>query len=268
MTLACLALVACGGSSDPLDADNDAHPDSADCAPADATAWQSLAFRSRDVDSDGFRVDSSGSTCAGSGLPAGYFSDPTPANSADCDDTDRTRWASLAFASRDEDADARRVNQAGSLCSAAALPAGYFADDIGTSEPDCDDADPARWILLAYRGRDRDGDGRPVAETGNLCHSAATLPADYAADVPASLADCDDADAARWRRVSVYLDRDGDGVGAGTRLVQCHGATPTAGLSLKGYDPNDDPDDPDAALVSELDLPQTLLIAEQEARDD
>jgi hypothetical protein len=268
MLLGCVTLAACGGSEGPHDQDKDSHADSEDCAPSDASRWQSLEFRSRDGDIDGFRAGSSGSICAGGALPAGYFSDAAPANSADCDDADRTRWISLAFASRDVDADTFRVNVSGNVCSAATLPAGYFPNDVGDSEPDCDDADAGRWTIAAYVGRDRDLDAHPVAEAGNLCYSAAALPASYVTAVPAQLVDCDDANPARWRLVSVYHDRDGDGVGAGTRLLQCHGALPTVGLSFMGYDPNDDPDDPDAALVSEYELPQTLLIAEQEADDE
>ena len=258
--LGCVSLMSCGGSDGPRDADEDSRPDSADCAPANANAWQSLPFRSRDADADGFRADSAGSICAGASVPAGYFADAAPVGSVDCDDADRTRWANLAFESRDQDGDQHRVAESGTRCAGAALPAGFFADVIAGADVDCDDADAAVWINVDYAGRDRDADGHLVNEAGQLCHSGTTLPAGYATQVPVPLTDCDDADVTRWRMVSVYRDLDGDGVGSGTRLMQCHGAAPGTGLSLSGYDPNDDAADPGAVTVSDTDLPVTLLM--------
>lgn len=265
--LGCCSLMSCGGSDSPPDADGDSHADSSDCAPSDPGAWATLAFLSRDTDTDGFRVDATGSICAGAGLPAGYFAGATPASSVDCDDTDATRWATLTFAARDRDGDEHAVAESGSLCTGAALPAGYVAEAVG-ADVDCDDADPGIWIEVGYLGRDRDGDGHPVSEAGQLCLAAQVLPAGYAAQVPAALLDCADADSTRWRLVSVYQDQDGDGVGAGARQQQCMGVAPSAGFSLKGYDPNDDAGDPDAVLVSDIELPPTLRIVAEEADDE
>jgi hypothetical protein len=86
--------------------------------------------------------------------------------------------------------------------------------------------------------------------------------------VSALLRDCDDADPMRWRLVSVYRDRDGDGVGSGSRESQCLGLAPAAGFSLKGYDPNDVAADPAAALVSDFDLPPALRATPDDSDDE
>ncbi|HZI07036.1 MAG TPA: hypothetical protein VEZ71_23650, partial [Archangium sp.] len=55
-----------------------------DCAPTDASRWQSLAFQYVDADGDGRTVPASGQVCTGSTLPAPYA---TKANGNDCDET-------------------------------------------------------------------------------------------------------------------------------------------------------------------------------------
>jgi hypothetical protein len=317
----CAFLVSCGGGDGPPDDDGDGRPNSADCAPGDPLAWQRLAYRSRDADGDTFQVDASGFMCSGDALPSGYYADATQGPNLDCDDGDRSRFTTRTFASRDRDADSHRINESGSICAGAALPATYFADlvaanevdcddddpglwanrafasydgdndshgvslagsmcvgaalpehysadSVAANDADCDDADPGRWITVNYRGRDRDEDGHPVDEPGQLCLAAAALPATYAAQVPALLRDCDDDNAAHWRLASVYRDQDGDGVGAGPREIQCLGSVPAAGFSLQGYDPNDLATDPAAAQIAEIDLPPTLKAPPEDADDE
>ncbi len=55
-----------------------------DCAPTDASSWQSLTFQYVDADGDGRTVPASGQVCTGSTLPAPYA---TKANGNDCDET-------------------------------------------------------------------------------------------------------------------------------------------------------------------------------------
>ncbi|AKJ08307.1 Cell well associated RhsD protein [Archangium gephyra] len=54
-----------------------------DCAPTDASRWQSLSFQYVDADGDGRTVPASGALCTGSTLPAPYA---TKATGNDCDD--------------------------------------------------------------------------------------------------------------------------------------------------------------------------------------
>jgi hypothetical protein len=269
MLMSCLILVSCGGSDGEPDDDRDQHPNSVDCAPSDASAWRTVSFHSRDADNDGMRVDTAGQMCVGIALPAGYFAETTPSGSVDCDDADATRWAMLPYASRDADGDTYRVNEAGSMCVGAALPAGYSTDAISPTEADCNDSDATLWLIVGFAGRDRDVDGYPVVESGELClGGAVALPAGYAASAEPSVLDCDDEDATRWRFISTYRDADGDGVGAGARVMACLGRNPSAGFSFKGYDPNDDADDPDAVLVSDIDLPPALMMSPEDADED
>jgi hypothetical protein len=266
--VAAILLVACSHSNSPADDDHDTHANTADCAPNDSRAWQQIAFKARDTDGDGAVASAPGQLCAGASLPAGYFADtPQPAN-ADCDDADLARWAIRAFASRDADNDTHRVNESGTLCTGAALPAGYFADAVDVNAADCNDADAARWLNVPFLGRDHDADGFPTDESGSLCQGNATLPTGYFAAVSAQLRDCNDLDATRWRVAAVYRDQDGDGVGAGAWTFPCLGRSPPAGFSFKGFDPNDNAADPSAALVSDFDIPPPMREPPQEADDE
>jgi hypothetical protein len=55
--------------------------------------------------------------------------------------------------------------------------------------------------------------------------------------------------------MAIYPDQDADGIGAGGGSVSCVGLAASAGFSIYGYDPLDDPSDPDAASTSNFDLP-------------
>jgi hypothetical protein len=155
----------------------------------------------------------------------------------DCAPNDTTRWQSLAFRSIDNDLDGHRVNSGGQLCSGATLPAAHFADAVSPADADCDDADAALFKTLSYLGRDADGDGFAVPQTGQFCTGGA-LPASYLAAAPLPLAvDCDDGNDAVWRYMTIYSDSDGDHIGAGRGTPTCVGANAPAGFSLYGYDP-------------------------------
>jgi hypothetical protein len=119
---------------------------------------------------------------------------------------------------------------------------------------DCAPRDPTKWQLLTYQSVDSDSDGHWVNFTGQVCAGASLLPTYSATAVAASDQDCDDTNPAVWRLVMIYRDADGDGVGAGAGKVACAGTSAPAGFSLFGYDPLDDPSDPTAASVSNLEL--------------
>lgn len=179
-------------------------------------------------------------------------------DSQDCASNDASRWQLLPFQSADTDADGRRVNSSGQVCSGAALPANYFAS-VADGEQDCNDASASVWRLLPYLARDADADGFSVPSTGNVC-SGNGLPAGYFATSPAALAlDCDDANVTAWRLMTIYQDQDGDGVGSGRGTSTCIGSVAAAGFSIRGYDPLDDPNDPTSASTSDFDLPIWLL---------
>ncbi len=206
LAIACGALAGCGGgggggdSSTPtvVDTDKDTVADTSDCAPTDATKWQQLSYQSADLDGDGHRVSASGQVCSGASLPATYSASTAPANDIDCDDASATTWQQLPYSAVDADHDTYFVAASGSVCSGAALSAGY----------------------------------------------ANSAPAKV--DV-----DCADNDAAAWRFTSTWADADGDGIGAGPATISCVGTGASAGHSLLGYDPNDDPGDPNAATTKE-----------------
>lgn len=126
---------------------------------------------------------------------------------------------------------------------------------------DCAPDDPTRWQMLSYQSSDADSDGHFANSSGQVC-SGSSLPANYSvaqATDPAML-DCDDNNSSVWRLVTVYADKDGDGVGAGPGQVSCIGKAAPAGFSLLGYDPVDDPSNPNSAAVSDLDLPSWQLL--------
>jgi hypothetical protein len=203
-------LSACSGGSDkknrPPDQDADGIADSADCAPADPSRSQRMMYQSIDRDGDSFRINEAGELCVGQPPPTNVSSQPVAANQVDCDDTNAQRWQVLSYASRDLDADGRKLIEAGSVCSGTTLRVGYFAGTEGAQPEDCDDAD-------------------------DQC----------------------------WRRAATYADADSDGVGAGTAITSCIGRGAPGGRSLYGYDPIDNPSDPNAARVSNFDIDPALL---------
>jgi hypothetical protein len=148
------------------------------------------------------------------------------------------------------------------------LPAGLISTLPATEDLDCDDADVDRWRLLPFQSRDHDRDGYAVADVGTSCGQG-TLPAELSAQsTPPQLADCDDADANRWRVVSTYRDADGDGVGSASASRECIGTVPRTGYALTGYDPNDDPNDPLALTISTLHLDSALLTTPDDGDDE
>ena len=175
----------------------------------------------------------------------------------DCARSDPAAWQFLAFQSEDGDADGHFVNAAGKTCAGADLPPRYAAGPIA-GETDCKDDDATRWQVLPHDARDADLDGHSITSAGEVC-SGASLPAGYLAGPATGPEDCNDASSSTWRLMTIYADADGDKVGAGAGSVACVGTGAATGFSLLGYDPADDPADPDAASISALDLPSWLL---------
>jgi hypothetical protein len=97
---------------------------------------------------------------------------------------------------------------------------------------------PAKWRAVVDPAVDRDGDGYTSHEGATLCVGA-VLPEPYlAADLRV---DCDDSSASVYRRVTLYRDEDGDGVGARPRAAAwtCIGASLPAGFSVVACDVDD-----------------------------
>ncbi len=150
---------------------------------------------------------------------------------SDCDDTNPLVYLALTGYA-DADGDGVGAGPPASFC-ATALPAGWVATD-----GDCAPDDPSAWRAVLGALADRDGDGYTVVEDVTLCVGAA-LPAPYVATTRGL--DCDDADPALYRWVTLYRDQDGDGVGAGPRAAAwtCLGASLPAGFATAGYDVDD-----------------------------
>jgi hypothetical protein len=197
-----------------------------DCAPDDPQAWRIFSYTYRDADGDGYTVVQPGQVCIGATVPAGYPSTP---RGDDCDDSNPAVW-SPRYGYPDADGDGAGAGAAQAFC-ATALPAGFSA-----SGTDCAPDDPSRWQTLAYAGVDADGDGYTVGPAGKIC-TGATLPDPYRATAHGN--DCDDQDPARWAWTVLYPDRDGDGVGAPPREVQCLGSAIPPGYSIFGWDTDD-----------------------------
>jgi hypothetical protein len=208
-------------------------PVAGDCAPVDAAAWTSRDYAFRDVDGDGAAIASSGSVCSGAALPAGYLAQAPPNRPLDCDDADPAIFESLS-GYLDEDGDGFGVGSSLTFCTAGQLPAGH-APTAG----DCSPNDGTTWTLRAYTHRDADGDGAAIRSAGNVC-SGAALPAGYLTQAPAGRPlDCDDADAQIFESLTVYIDGDGDGFGAGPSQLRCTDGTLPPGTSILGSDCDD-----------------------------
>lgn len=202
--------------------------DGVDCDDADPSAWRLQPYSQRDADSDGYTVWLRGELCVGATLPAGYGD--TPSAVSDCDDADPSVFRALS-GGLDADHDGYGAPPRQGFCTAGSLPAGYVTDAT-----DCDDTDQAVWRAYADPFADRDGDGYTVQEAAALCIGD-SLPPPYLPTANGN--DCDDADPTAYRRLALYADTDGDGVGAPPRWIPCLGATLPAGWSVLGYDEDD-----------------------------
>lgn len=239
-----------------------------DCDDGNALKWASRHYEAVDTDRDGFGVAGAGDICTGAALPAGLIAALPATNDLDCDDANAQKWAARRYEAVDSDGDGFGVASSGVICTGAALPAGLIAALPGTIDLDCDDANASDWRLLSFASRDNDGDGYRINVSGTHCGQN-TLPGYLNATATTDqLVDCDDSDVARWRRMAVYRDADGDGAGGGVALRECIGNTPASGYALTGYDPLDDPTDPAAAATSTFALASSVLAVPDETDDD
>lgn len=112
-------------------------------------------------------------------------------------------------------------------------------DGVINSE-DCAPDDKNAYHLLSYAGMDGDLDGNTIPLKGSIC-TGEQLPSVYVSTLAANLPiDCDDTDKDVWSTVSVYVDNDNDGVGAGEIIEKCIGASLPPNTSYGNTDCNDD----------------------------
>lgn len=182
--------------------------------------------------------------CHGDGTPVDADGDGVDAR-FDCDDSNAAVYSTVT-AYPDDDGDGIGAGVARSFCTGGGVPVGYTV-----AGADCAPGDPAKWRTVVDPPVDRDADGYTAHEGAVLCVGA-VLPEPYlAADRGV---DCDDSDGAVYRWLTLYGDRDGDGVGARPRSAAwtCIGASLPTGFSALGYD------------IDDLDA----MVAEEPAADD
>jgi len=144
----CLGLIGCSGAGDgspPLakDTDGDSVPDARDCAPADPTRWQLLAYQSRDSDADGYRADATGEVCSGATLPPAYAASTAAAGDADCDDANPAAWR-LMMLYVDADGDGVGAGAGQISCVGTAAPPGF---SLLGYDPLDDPSDPTAAVI-------------------------------------------------------------------------------------------------------------------------
>lgn len=206
----------------------------ADCNDADPQIWRNVElYTDNDLDSVGAGSLST-PACIGD-TPASGLS----VTGTDCDDTNASIWQTVTYQSFDGDSDGHRVTTSGSLCTSGNLPQGYSQLPLGTTPADCDDADSGIWLEIAYGSRDQDQDGIRILQSGTICTNGSLPLGYYTSPWLSGAADCDDADYAIWREVSLYSDGDSDGVGSGTGIPACIGSAVPANESLLGHDCDD-----------------------------
>ncbi len=158
----------------------------------------------------------------------------------DCDGT--TDEGTFVSCLSDADGDRYAARDAGTvmLCpdvgrpSFGNCPAGYVAPTAaldGGALGDCDDSNSARFQLLSVR-TDADSDGRCVNATRSECSGAVPNTGARLATACNAADDCDDTSAARYQRLTVRSDADGDTRCVGASNVACVGAGPNPGTRL------------------------------------
>lgn len=95
---------------------------------------------------------------------------PADPVASDCSPNDPSTWQMLSYLSRDADGDGKFVDDTGTVCSGASLPAG-FAATLTVGEPDCNDS--ANWAWKIHEGYvDEDGDGFGAGALTPICAGA------------------------------------------------------------------------------------------------
>ncbi|RYZ50299.1 MAG: hypothetical protein EOP49_14250, partial [Sphingobacteriales bacterium] len=142
-----------------------------DCAPADATKWQSGMFYT-DADGDGYTTTATTvSVCYGASIPAGNVA---ASLGVDCNDADATKWQSgVLFVDADGDG---YDNGSGTACYGTTAPSGYTLTTLGS---DCNDANASVHSQFQFYV-DSDFDGFGSTATALVCAGSATIaPAGY-----------------------------------------------------------------------------------------
>jgi hypothetical protein len=201
-----------------------------DCAPADPAHWIDRPYSFRDADGDGAAVAETGMVCSGATLPPGYLASAPVGRPPDCDDANAAVSIALTVYA-DVDDDGVGAGPAQLACTNGSPPAGF-----SITNTDCADNDGAVWESLPYTAADFDGDGVTAPAMGTRCTAGVLLPPYYA--VPMGL-DCNDADPAVSVTLTVYVDADDDGFGAGPSQLACTDGSPPDGFSTSGTDCND-----------------------------
>ena len=147
----------------------------------------------------------------------------------DCDDPGRPAWVEWRDLVRDEDRDGVGAGETRRECLSVGEPPPEGWVVVG-GPPDCAPLDPSAWAVTGFLGRDADGDGFPVAGSGEVC-AGDSLPDGYLAGAPDGEPDCDDRDANIWRQVELFADVDRDGFGVGEAAPRCIGAFVPSGAA-------------------------------------
>jgi hypothetical protein len=225
-----LLVNACAGAED-VPAGHTREPSPLDCDDQDPAIWR-LATLYPDQDRDGHGAGAEAEQCIGAAAPDGMSE-----IGGDCAPGDAGAWQVLAYESLDGDGDGRGAHAPGQICAGDSLPDGYID---GVLEPDCDDADIGRWVVIpGFLDEDRDGVG--AGEPLELCTDGAHEPGHADTD-----SDCAPADPAAWVVLAYgHRDADGDGATVPSSGFLCSGAALPPGYALAPTGADCDDGDPD-----------------------
>jgi ELWxxDGT repeat protein len=128
------------------DTDGDGVADDQDVCTGENDALQVTRYKLTDADGDGYADGSlSAKVCPSNTV---YTLSLAQVVYNDCDSADASKWQMLAYSHRDADNDGHSISSSGSLCTGAALPAGYLTSSVGTT--DCDDTNGSYHTVASY----------------------------------------------------------------------------------------------------------------------
>src|SRR5262249_39692489 len=147
-----------------------------------------------------------GTVCSGAALPATYLTSAPAGRPFDCDDTNPAVSIPLTIFT-DGDGDGFGAGPGQLACTNGSPPGG-----VSTVGTDCNDGDATVWVALAYTAVDFDGDGVTAPALGTRCTAGTLLPPYFASPHGD---DCDDSNPSVSITLTVFVDADHDGFGAG-----------------------------------------------------
>lgn len=215
-----------------------------DCDDTDPNIYTATQFYV-DADGDGYSP-ALDIVCIGATMPSGYS---LTSNGYDYCDNDSLAWNRDYFRV-DNDGDGYSVGFSFQLCYGVSLPAGHVlvGNELGLF--DCNDNDPS--VYNAYTVQvDDDGDGYSVGSAFDICVGG-SVPAGFVLESASLGYDCDDANVAVYRNVSLFVDVDGDGYTVGNASLTCIGATVPAGKTENSL--GDDCNDNNSAVYTSISL--------------